>query len=315
MRLWTRCDSNKRKRSLAVVGIPPRILLVARSCAIGYHPTSTLIQASLTSPCPVPIKPGPGMGAIGGSPHPRPRLGLASLLALQGCLQSLAFFPAVPSPGRETMIVAPGDRPVTRLSYYVSAPITACTALSVRGRSSALARPPLLFMGRDWVTDQIEWEEEELENVHAFVENRGKNLVRGPATVPGPDGPVEVRAGELVEIINGVVFRTFLGDEPMIDNARLKLENKVMLEIVWGDDWDTNGFTIEVFGMTGPECVEYTQRFCEATGCVINGPVVCKPAYYEVPVMATQNQGVLEKLKSIQAGTTTLDLSSRGKSS
>lgn len=109
-----------------------------------------------------------------------------------------------------------------------------------------------------------------------------------------------------VEIIGGIVYRTFLNGFPPVNEARLKQEGEVVLEIRWGENWETDGFTLEVMGVTGPECVEYTNRFCEATGCKQKGPMVIKPAYYEVPIEVTQNSN-LEKLRNVQAGSASIE--------
>lgn len=61
-----------------------------------------------------------------------------------------------------------------------------------------------------------------------------------------------------------------------------------------------------MFGTTGPECLQYTQRFCEATGAKIAGDIKFKANYYEVPLQVANNNII--KLQAIQAGTATLDL-------
>lgn len=60
-------------------------------------------------------------------------------------------------------------------------------------------------------------------------------------------------------------------------------------------------------GVTGPDCVEYTNRFCEATGCIQKGPMVVKPAYFEVPLGVTQKEGVVDKLRAIQTGSASIE--------
>lgn len=109
-----------------------------------------------------------------------------------------------------------------------------------------------------------------------------------------------------VEIIGGIVYRTFLNGFPPVNEARLKQEGEVVLEIRWGENWEAQGFTLEVMGVTGPECVEYTNRFCEATGCKQKGPMVIKPAYYEVPIEVTQSSN-LEKLRNVQTGSASIE--------
>ncbi len=119
--------------------------------------------------------------------------------------------------------------------------------------------------------------------------------------VPTPTSQHKLEHNTQVEIIGGLVYRTFLNGFPAVNEARLKQEGEVVLEIRWGENWESQGFTLEVMGVTGPECVEYTNRFCEATGCKQKGPMVIKPAYYEVPIEVTQNSN-LEKLRNVQAG-------------
>ncbi len=164
-------------------------------------------------------------------------------------------------------------------------------------------------MGRDWITDGLpRISDDQLAFVHDYLDNKGKNVVRGPAQVQAPDGRMlDVLHGEEVEIIGGLVYRTYLNGFPPVNEARLKQEGQVVLEIRWEDNWETQGFTLEVMGVTGPACVEYTNRFCEATGCQQKGPMVVKPAYFEVPLSVTQNEGVVEKLRQVQAGTASLE--------
>ena len=166
----------------------------------------------------------------------------------------------------------------------------------------------VLKMGRDWLTDSLpKIPDEQLAFVHDYLDNKGKNIVRGPAQVKAPDGRIiDVLSGEEVEIIGGLVYRTFLEGFPPVNEARLKQEGQVVLEIRWGDNWETQGFTLEVMGVTGPDCVEYTNRFCEATGCKQLGPMVVKPAYFEVPLV-TQTESAVEKLRQVQAGTARIE--------
>lgn len=164
-------------------------------------------------------------------------------------------------------------------------------------------------MGRDWITDGLpKIPDDQLKFVHEYLDKKGKNVVRGPARVPGPDGRIiDVLREEEVEIIGGLVYRTYLNGFPAVNEARLKQEGQVVLEIRWNENWETEGFTLEVMGVTGPDCVEYTNRFCEATGCKQGGPMVVKPAYFEVPIEVTQNESVLEKLRQVQAGSATIE--------
>lgn len=62
-----------------------------------------------------------------------------------------------------------------------------------------------------------------------------------------------------------------------------------------------------MFGATGPECLEYTNRFCAATGCKIAGDIQCKAAYYEVPLEVTNNN-LVRKLQALQAGTGSIEI-------
>jgi hypothetical protein len=55
-----------------------------------------------------------------------------------------------------------------------------------------------------------------------------------------------VNENEEVEIIDGVVIRTYLSAMPAVNEQRLKAENKVLLEIKWKENWETDGFSIEV---------------------------------------------------------------------
>lgn len=105
-----------------------------------------------------------------------------------------------------------------------------------------------LYMGRDWITDRLpKISDEQLKFVHEYIDNKGKNVLRGPATVKGPDGRlIEVLRDEEVEILGGMVYRTFLNGFPPVNEARLKEEGKVCLEIRWSDNWETEGFTLEV---------------------------------------------------------------------
>lgn len=46
-------------------------------------------------------------------------------------------------------------------------------------------------MGRDWITDS--WPQipdEQLKFVHEYLDTKGKNVVRGPARIPGPNGRI-----------------------------------------------------------------------------------------------------------------------------
>jgi hypothetical protein len=46
-------------------------------------------------------------------------------------------------------------------------------------------------MGRDWITDSFpKIPDEQLKFVHDYLDTKGKNVVRGPARIPGPDGRV-----------------------------------------------------------------------------------------------------------------------------
>jgi hypothetical protein len=175
-------------------------------------------------------------------------------------------------------------------------------------------RMPLssLHMSRDWFTDasgEALISDDKLNFVHDFLDNKGKNVVRGPAQVKAPDGRLlDVLPGEEIEIIGGMVYRTYLNGFPPVNEARLRQEGQVVLEIKWSDNWETQGFTLEVMGVTGPSCEIYTNRFCEATGCTPAGPMVVKPAYFEVPLTVnTQNEGVVEKLRQVQLGTATIE--------
>lgn len=169
-----------------------------------------------------------------------------------------------------------------------------------------------LHMSRDWFTDasgEALISDDKLNFVHDFLDNKGKNVVRGPAQVKAPDGRLlDVLHGEEIEIIGGMVYRTYLNGFPPVNEARLRQEGQVVLEIKWSDNWETQGFTLEVMGVTGPSCEIYTNRFCEATGCTPAGPMVVKPAYFEVPLTVnTQNEGVVEKLRQVQLGTATIE--------
>lgn len=169
-----------------------------------------------------------------------------------------------------------------------------------------------LHMSRDWFTDaagEALIPDDKLNFVHDFLDNKGKNVVRGPAQVTAPDGRLlDVLPGEEVEIIGGMVYRTYLNGFPAVNEARLRQERQVVLEIKWGDNWETQGFTLEVMGVTGPSCEIYTNRFCEATGCTPKGPMVVKPAYFEVPLTVnTQNVEAVEKLRQVQLGTASIE--------
>ncbi|EWM27661.1 hypothetical protein Naga_100125g18 [Nannochloropsis gaditana] len=181
-------------------------------------------------------------------------------------------------------------------------------------RTSSLCRFSTVLplqMSNNWFTDssgESLISDDKLKFVHEFIDNKGKNVVRGPAQVKVPDGRVlDVLPGEEVEIIGGLVYRTYTNGFPPVNEARLREEGQVVLEIKWNENWETQGFTLEVMGVTGSSCVEYTNRFCEATGCRQNGPMVVKPAYFEVPVSVTQNEGVVEKLRQVQLGTARIE--------
>ncbi len=183
---------------------------------------------------------------------------------------------------------------------------TSITSRSIPFSSSSLP------MSRDWFTDaagEALISDDKLNFVHDFLDNKGKNVVRGPAQVAAPDGRLlDVLPGEEVEIIGGMVYRTYLNGFPAVNEARLRQEGQVVLEIKWGDNWETQGFTLEVMGVTGPSCEIYTNRFCEATGCTPKGPMVVKPAYFEVPLTVnTQNVEAVEKLRQVQLGTASIE--------
>lgn len=80
--------------------------------------------------------------------------------------------------------------------------------------------------------------------------SKADDLVRASADLAAWPGVgrwlAQVAVDEEVEILDGIVFRTFLGAMPAINDAKLKAENSVMLEIRWRDNWETEGFTIEV---------------------------------------------------------------------
>jgi len=179
--------------------------------------------------------------------------------------------------------------------------------------STSSSSSSLHMSSRDWFTDAASGEalisDDKLNFVHDFLDNKGKNVVRGPAQVTAPDGRLlDVLPGEEIEIIGGMVYRTYLNGFPTVNEARLRQEGQVVLEIKWSDNWETQGFTLEVMGVTGPSCEIYTNRFCEATGCTPAGPMVVKPAYFEVPLTVnTQNEGVVEKLRQVQLGTATIE--------
>ena len=103
-------------------------------------------------------------------------------------------------------------------------------------------------MGRDWITDRLpKISDDQLKFVHEYIDNKGKNVVRGPATVKGPDGRlIDVLRDEEVEILGGMVYRTYLNGFPPVNEARLREEGKVVLEIRWNENWEKEGFTLEV---------------------------------------------------------------------
>jgi hypothetical protein len=103
-------------------------------------------------------------------------------------------------------------------------------------------------MSRDWLTDRLpEIPEEELRAIHEYMDNKGKNVIRGPTTITGPNGKlISLGVDEEVEILGGIVYRTFLRGMPPIDDMKLRTENKVLLDIRWQDNWEKDGFTLEV---------------------------------------------------------------------
>ena len=76
---------------------------------------------------------------------------------------------------------------------------TSITSRSIPFSSSSLD------MSRDWFTDaagEALIPDAKLNFVHDFLDNKGKNVVRGPAQVMAPDGRLlDVLPGEEVEII------------------------------------------------------------------------------------------------------------------
>lgn len=44
-------------------------------------------------------------------------------------------------------------------------------------------------MSREWLSDAFQaLSDVEVDRMHKYIDNKGKTLVRGPATIPGPDG-------------------------------------------------------------------------------------------------------------------------------
>lgn len=44
-------------------------------------------------------------------------------------------------------------------------------------------------MNREWLSDAFQQiPDSEIERIHKYLDNKGKNVIRGPTTIAGPDG-------------------------------------------------------------------------------------------------------------------------------
>lgn len=44
-------------------------------------------------------------------------------------------------------------------------------------------------MNREWLSDAFQQiPDSEIERIHNYLDNKGKNVIRGPTTIAGPDG-------------------------------------------------------------------------------------------------------------------------------
>lgn len=130
----------------------------------------------------------PGVRLFGlGLPHPQRCVPRACAAAGLGWIEMIARGVSDRSPaGRRSIRRSEAACPLTTPTHR---PIPTHTGGAGAGpRSTQSSR---VQMGRDWITDA--WPkipDEQLKFVHEYLDTKGKNVVRGPARIPGPDGRV-----------------------------------------------------------------------------------------------------------------------------